>query len=94
MYNVFLFIFFQDHRDKHINSSHDLKEMGVEERRECDECDGFFYNERALDYHKTSVHKRYFEKLRIVKDTAILQYKTEKSLFFLNLTERNRSIEF
>lgn len=46
------------HRDNHL-ISHDPSESEQRERhRKCEDCDVTFYNEKALDYHHRSIHKR------------------------------------
>ncbi|XP_076670389.1 uncharacterized protein LOC143369862 isoform X1 [Andrena cerasifolii] len=46
------------HRDNH-QASHDSSESErKEQHKKCEECDVLFYNEKALDYHYRSIHKR------------------------------------
>ncbi|XP_015597386.1 zinc finger protein 37A-like isoform X2 [Cephus cinctus] len=46
------------HRDNH-QASHDPAESEKKEQhRKCEDCDVMFYNEKALDYHYRSIHKR------------------------------------
>ncbi|XP_053985386.1 zinc finger protein 473-like isoform X1 [Hylaeus volcanicus] len=46
------------HRDNH-QASHDSSESErKEQHRKCEDCDVLFYNEKALDYHYRSIHKR------------------------------------
>lgn len=46
------------HRDNH-QASHDSSESERQEQhKKCEECDVLFYNEKALDYHYRSIHKR------------------------------------
>ncbi|XP_043510347.1 zinc finger protein 33B-like isoform X2 [Frieseomelitta varia] len=46
------------HRDNH-QASHDSSESErKEQHKKCEDCDVMFYNEKALDYHYRSIHKR------------------------------------
>ncbi|XP_020287186.1 gastrula zinc finger protein XlCGF7.1-like isoform X2 [Pseudomyrmex gracilis] len=46
------------HRDNHI-TSHDASESEkTEQHKKCEECNVTFYNEKALNYHYRSIHKR------------------------------------
>ncbi|EFN71532.1 Zinc finger and SCAN domain-containing protein 12 [Camponotus floridanus] len=46
------------HRDNH-QISHDSSESKkIEQHKKCMDCDMLFYNERALNYHYRSIHKR------------------------------------
>ncbi|XP_033221224.1 zinc finger protein 845-like [Belonocnema kinseyi] len=44
-------------RDTHLNS-HESDDKNEEEHKNCDDCDVLFYNDKALQYHHRSVHKR------------------------------------
>ncbi|XP_039312906.1 zinc finger and BTB domain-containing protein 41-like [Solenopsis invicta] len=49
----------KNHRDNH-EMSHDATESENKDRhRKCEECNLIFYNEKALDYHCRSIHKRH-----------------------------------
>lgn len=51
-------VFVQNHRDNH-QMSHDATESeNKDEHRKCEECNVIFYNEKALNYHYRSIHKR------------------------------------
>lgn len=46
------------HRDNH-QLSHDISESErKEQHKKCEDCNLIFYNEKALDYHYRSIHKR------------------------------------
>ncbi|XP_011695609.1 PREDICTED: zinc finger protein 197-like isoform X2 [Wasmannia auropunctata] len=48
----------KNHRDNH-QMLHDATESeNKDQHRKCDECNVLFYNEKALDYHNKSIHKR------------------------------------
>lgn len=48
----------KNHRDNH-QISHDATESeNKDQHKKCEECNVVFYNEKALDYHYRSIHKR------------------------------------
>ncbi|XP_012277737.1 zinc finger protein 236 [Orussus abietinus] len=46
------------HRDSHLASHDPLEDYRKEDHRKCADCDVWFTNQKAMDYHYRSVHKR------------------------------------
>lgn len=46
------------HRDNHQTSHDSAESERTEQHKKCEDCDVLFYNEKALDYHCRSIHKR------------------------------------
>lgn len=46
------------HRDNHQASHDSIESENKDQHKKCEDCNVIFYNEKALDYHYRSIHKR------------------------------------
>lgn len=46
------------HRDNHQASHDSIESENKDQHKKCEDCNVVFYNEKALDYHYRSIHKR------------------------------------